>query len=117
MLRRHGLNQRKPGLLLGARVVANTSRNDKHLARTQGHRTAVFFGAANRQRSTQHKKEFVLVRMAMPGKLSLHANRLEILIIHLGQDTRGPKLGQPGTGLFERDRLGEGQVRMGQEEL
>ncbi len=113
MLRRDGLNQRKPGLLLGARVVANTSRNDKHLARTQNYRTAIFFGAADRQRSTQHKEEFVFVGMAMPGKLSPHTNRLQVLIVYLRQNTRSPKILQAGASLLERDRMRE--VGMGHE--
>ena len=117
MLRRDGLKQRKPSLFLGTGLVTHTARYDEHLTRPHGHRTTIFFGTAYRQRSPQHKEEFILVRMAVPGKLPLNTNCLEILIVHPGQDARSPKLRQPSAGLLQRKRLRKSEVRMRHETL
>ena len=62
-------------------------RHDKHLSRPQPHTS---IPKINPHCSLYDKKDFIRLTMPVPDKIAFELDQLEMIVVHLGDDFRGP---------------------------
>jgi hypothetical protein len=96
-------NEGDPGFFGSRGVVTDAARDDEELTRTEKYGTAICFGAADAEESTEDEKHLVLMFMRVPGELALYLCHFDVLIVDLTDDSRRPQLPESGAGKFEGD--------------
>ena len=86
-------DEQRPAFLFGARPVLDSLRNDDHLPGAQ-HDGAV--AEVDGHLAVQHDEDLAGVGMLVPDELALQLGQLEVKLVHLGHELRGP--------LFRRNR-------------
>ena len=92
MLGGDGFDQGEPGFFGGGGVVANAAGDDEELTGVEEDVASVGWGAADAQLAAEDQEHLVLMGVGVPGKLSLDADYLDVLIVDLTDDSRRPEL-------------------------
>ncbi|KAG1391503.1 hypothetical protein G6F59_014877 [Rhizopus arrhizus] len=86
-----GFHQHQVSLFLRAGLVFDTLGDDRHVARAQ---VDVAVAQFDPQPAADDDERLVGVRMAVPDKIALHLDHLELVVVHLGDDLWLPVLGE-----------------------
>jgi hypothetical protein len=106
VLCRDGFDQRDPSLFDGGGVMANAAGHDEKFARLELDIATVSCATTDTELTAKNEKEFVFMRMRVPGELSVDTRYLHILIVDLTDHSRRPKLRKSAAREFE----GEGML-------
>src|SRR4026208_2551545 len=96
------LDQQDPTLVGRGRLVLDAPGDHEHLPRPQVHRAIT---QLDPHAAVQHDEDLAGVGVAMPDELPLDLHELELIVVHLGHDLRGPVVGEPGELVLEADGL------------
>ena len=69
----------------------------------EGEGAAVGGGAADGEGAVEDEEKLIFLGVGVPGELAVDADYLEVLVVDLGEDAGGPKVGEGGGELGEGD--------------